>query len=266
MRYLLIICLILLTFGAALAQQGVAPSVSLNLSDADILDAFKTLSQQANVSILGDSTVSGKVTCSLSGLTVDQAMDVVCKMNKLQWYKTYAGTGTGETLSADKLLKIVDALGQIAGASVICTDPEKKTQTVFIPDAATVDTSALVTSLKLKEVYVVRAIPEPTSEPAKPEEKTKDKTKTKADTGSKGKTSKDDLKNPPLSDPNAAAQDAWDYVKQLPLDQQYQVVSQLRRDFNKSLSPQQKKDLQAYERQQQQQRHQQQPRQKPWKK
>ena len=255
MRFALIICLFVFMVGAAFAQQSATPQVSLNLSDAGVLQAFESLSKQANVSILGDSTVSGKVTCDLSGLTVDQALDIVCKTNKLQWYKTYAGAGAGETLSADKLLKIVDALGRIGGASVICTDPQKKTQTVFIPDAASVDTSALVTGLKLKEVYVVRAIPEKKEDPAKPEDKPK----------SKGKPSKGDLKDPSLSDPKAATKEAWDYVKQLPLDQQYQVVSQLRRDFLKTLSPQQKKDLQAYEHQQQKQRLQQ-PRQKPRKK
>jgi len=245
MRYALILALMLST--TAFAQQS-APTVSLNLSDADIVQAFESLSKQANVSILGDSTASGKVTCSLSGLTVDQALDAVCKMNKLQWYKTYAGAD--EQLSADKLLKVVDALREIQGAPVICTDPEKKTRTVFIPDAGSVDTSALVTGLKLREVYVVRAIPAPKESSAVDTAKTKttpsDKStgeKSKAKSGDKGKTPNDALQHAMQGDARGAGNALWDTVKQMPANEQYQAISQLRKDYMKSLTPQQRKDL-----------------------
>ena len=109
MRCLTIVSLLLLVVGSCwAADQGQTGTISLQLNDVDITQALTTLSQQANVTVLGDTTVKGKVTCSLSGLTTEQALDTICKMNKLEWYKTYAGAGT--ELSASKLFKLLDAL------------------------------------------------------------------------------------------------------------------------------------------------------------
>ncbi len=235
--------LLLLLANISLAQQS-APAVSLNLDNADIVQALESLSKQANVSILGDSTVSGKVTCSLSGLSVDQALDAVCKMNKLQWYRTYAAPD--EKLSADKLLKVMDALREIQGAPVICTDPEKKTRTIFIPDAGSVDTSALVAGLKLKEVYVVRATPAP-----KQVGTTTDKKTGKVVTGSRDGSSQDDAVSHAMQgDTKGAGDSLWDTVRQMPMNEQYQAVKRLNNDFWKSLTPQQRKQLKALEHQQ----------------
>lgn len=235
MRAIFAVCLIMLVMGAACAQQAQSGNVTLNLSDTDITQALTTLSQQGNISILGDASVKGKVSCSLSGVTAEQALDTICKMNKMEWYKTYsaASDSTTDKPNATKLFKLLDALKDLGGAAVICSDPKTQTQTVFIPNAGTsVDTPALANGLKLKAVYLVRAIPDPAAKTAA--------------------KSTDVAKNVPLGDTKALANSFYTALQQMPMDQQFQTMSDLRHQIFDNMTPQQRDDMQNYFRQQHQ--------------
>ncbi len=230
MRFILIVCLLMLVVGTAFAQTAPA-KIALSLDNVDITQALTTLSQKANVSILGDPTVKGTVSCSLSDVTAEQALDTICKMNKLEWYKTYASANGGEQLSASKLFKLMDALKDLGGSAVICTDPKTQTQTVYVPGAKSVDTTPLATGLKLKEVYIVRAIPDPAKIQAE-----KDKAAKAAS----------NLGNPAGTDPKTAAGQLLGYLQQMPFEQQMQTMHEMRHQYFDNMTPQQREQLRQY--------------------
>ncbi len=225
MRYLILACVLVLMSGAAYAaEQEAAPTISLQLSEADITEALASVSQQGRVSILGDATVKGKVSCGLSGLTVEQALDTICKVNKLQWVKAYVRTD--EKLGAGKLFELLDALKELGGAVLICEDPSSKGQTVFVPSAGgdPMDASALASTLKLKQVYLVRAEPDPAAE----------------------KQSEPATVLPPVSgDPRVAAEQVHNYFGQMPLQQQFEAMRELGRMIWQSMTPEEMEAMRA---------------------
>ena len=222
MRYVIFACVMLLMSGAAYAaEQGTAATVSLQLSEADIVEALASVSQQGQVSILGDATVKGKVSCGLSGLTVEQALDTICKVNKLQWVKAYVRTD--EKLGAGKLFELLDALKELGGSALICEDPSTKGQTVFVPGVGSdpVDASTLVSTLKLKQVYLVRAAPDPAEKQAEAA-----------------------TVLPPVSgDPRAAAEQVSSYLGQMPMQQQFEAMHELRHMMFDNLTPEQREAM-----------------------
>lgn len=237
MRHIGFVLVFLLLAGACWAQ-GTAQSatVSLQLSDVDITQALTTLSQQGGMAIVGDTTVKGKVSCSLSGVSAQEALDTLCKMNKLEWYKTYASPGSDQKISASKLFTLLDALKDLGGSAVICEDPKTQTRTVFVPGAGadSVDASALASGLKLKEVYLVRAIPDPE--------------KAKADKA-KAQQAGGKLDVPP-TDPQIAAGQLWNYFNQMPLQQRFETMHQLRHLMTDNMTPEQQQQMRDMFRQQ----------------
>ena len=224
MRHLIFtLTLGLLIVSSLAAQQAQPATVSLQLNDTDIAQAFTTLSQQGNVTILGDSSVKGKITCSLSGVTAEEALDTLCKMNKLEWYKTYASPGMDEKLSASKLFTLLEAIKALGGLPVICEDPKTKTQTVYIPSASPADTTTIAAGLKLKQIYLVRAIPDP---------KVADANKQTAA-----------LPNATPSDAKNAADQVWNYFNQMPLNMQVDAMHELRHKFYDSMTPEQRQQM-----------------------
>ena len=204
-----------------------APTVTLQYTDADILDALASISQQAQVSVVADATVKGKVSCGLTGMAVADALDVICKPNKLEWYKAYAGVGA-EKPSASKLFKLMDALKDLGSSALICEDPKNQAQTIFVPSATgSVDNSAIASQLKLKEVYMIRAIPDLAAIAAA-------KAKANQNTG---------LASAPPSDPQQAAQQAMNWFGQMPQQQAMEAMHDLRQMVFDSMTPEQR---QAY--------------------
>lgn len=227
MRKLITLCLALLVaLPVFAANSGTTGSINVQLTDADIAQALETLSKQANVTILGDSTVKGKVTCNLSGVTVEQALDIFCKMNKLEWRKVYAAADAEGKMSAGSLFKLLDALKELGGSTVIAQDAETRTSTVYVPSAKpdALDASKIATGLKLKEIYLIRAIPEPKSD-----EQT---------------AKKEQAPQPPAAlapgNPQVAAQQIWNYFSQMPLQESMQIMHELGHMIRNNLTPEQR--------------------------
>jgi len=231
MRYAIVVSLMLLLVGGAYAAEQSGPNtISLQVNDVDIGEALAGLSQQAQVSILGDSTVKGKVTCNLKNLPLEQALDTLCKMNKLVWLKAYASVPAGGSPSASSLFKLFDALKELGGSALICEDPTTQSRTIFVPSAepASVDASAVVSGLKLKAVYLVRAEPDPAAK--------------EAEKAAQQRPSAPALLTPP-ADVTAAAQNVWNYFGQMPMDQQFQVMHELRHMMFQNLTPEQMQNM-----------------------
>jgi len=229
MRYAIVVSLMLLLVGGAYAAEQSGPNtVSLQVNDVDIGEALAALSQQAQVSILGDSTVKGKVTCNLNNVSLEQALDTLCKMNKLVWLKAYADGSP----SASSLFKLFDALKELGGSALICEDPTTQCRTIFVPSAepASVDASAVVSGLKLKAVYLVRAEPDAAAK--------------EAEKAAQQGPTPPALLTPP-ADVQAAAQNVWNYFGQMPMEQQFQVMRELRQMMYQNLTPEQMQNMRS---------------------
>ena len=223
-----LVSLILLLAISQVAAQTQEAKISFEASDLDIAQALSQLSQKAGISILGDSTVKGKVNCRLNDMTAEQALGTICKMNKLVWVKVYAGGGTTERPAASKLFKLLDELKKLGAAALICEDPSAETQTVFIPNSTpdSVKTSDLASALKLKPVYLVRAEPDPEAEKKAAEQKLVQQ-----------------ALPTPSTDTTMAATQVWNYFNQMPLEQRFQVMHELRQMVYDNLTPEQREAM-----------------------
>lgn len=231
MRYMVIFGMLLLMVGVCQAVEEIQPGgISLDLADLDVGEAFGKLSQMSDITILGDSTVKGSVSCKLNGVTIEQALDTICRLNKLTWLKVYTRVGPDEKLSATKLFKQLDALRQLSGSALVCEDPVAQSWMAFVPPvkAGEVDASSIASGLKLKAVYLVRA--ESASAPTAEKE------------GRADQRSAAGLGAAP-TDPVAAANQVWGYFGQMPVEQCFQVLHELRRMFFDSLTPEQRQAL-----------------------
>jgi hypothetical protein len=207
--FAVVFAFILANFGLVACQESY--KVSLDLMSADITEALTKLSQQANVSIMGDSTVKGKVTCNLNDVTLEQALDTICKMNKLTWVKVYVSADVLAKQSPSEIFGLLDALRQLSTSALICEDPQAQKQVVFVPDASinSIDVSTISKSLNLKPVYLLRAELEVQS------------TKTEQKNSTSGLTV-------PPADPRVAASQLWNYFSQIPVEQRWEVMRHLR--------------------------------------
>lgn len=228
MRYVIILSLLVLLVGAVQAAEQAPPAkISIQLADLDVEQAFTNLSQMSQLMILGDSTVKGKVNCNLSDVTAEQALDTICKMNNLEWLKIYANPNKAEKLTASKLFGLLDSLKELGGAALICEDATAQTQTVFIPGAksGSVDSASIATSQSLKPVYLVRAIPDPVAIASEKEKQ--------------AQLAKNLGAQVPPADAKAAAQQVWGYFSQMPMDQTFQVMRELRQMMFQNMTPEQ---------------------------
>ena len=230
MRYVIILSLVVMLVGAVQAADQVQPvKISLQLADLDITQAFSKLSETSQITILGDSTVKGKVNCSMSDVTAEQALDIICKTNKLEWLKTYANPNGAEKLGASKLFGLLESLKELGGAALICDDATAQTQTVFIPSAkpGSVDITSIASGLSLKPIYLVRAVPDPAAIAAE-----------------KQKAADQQQANAMLPvDPKAASQQLWGYFSQMQPEQSFQVMHELNHMIFQNMTQEQRQAL-----------------------
>jgi len=215
---------LLISAVCAADQQAASPAkVSLQFDNVDASEALVSLAQKAQVTVLGDASVKGKVNCGLNDVTVDQALDAICKTNKLEWYKAYVDApAQGEKLDVAKIFTLLDALKALGKASLVCQDPSKQQETVFISGAkvGAVNAAPMSEALNLKPVYLVRAIPQP------------------APPADAAKQTPSQLGVPP-ADVMGAATQVWDYFSQMPADKQFQVMREVGRMMWQNMSPEQ---------------------------
>ena len=221
-RVMFAILLMLMTAMHASAADNPSAKISFKLKDTDVGKAFSILTQQGGIPVIGDPSVTGKVNCSLNNVTVDEALDVICKINKLSWLKVYAVPEENGSFVPSKLFKVYDALVELGGGSLICENPETSTQTAFVPalKAGTISTD-VARSLNLKPVYIVRIMPEIT---AAKEAKAKQEQEAMLE-----KQRQESMAyGIPPGDPQMAADRIWDYFNQMTSDQRRQFVDTIR--------------------------------------
>lgn len=230
MRHAIVLGLVLLLASCAFGQTQ-PNTLTLQLNGVDITQALTAISEKAQVTILGDTTVKGTVNCNLSNITLEQALDTICKMNKLVWMKAYTSANPNDKANATKLFNLFDALKELGGSSLICVDPATQSQTIYVPGATneSVDTDSVASGLKLKPVYLIRAEPDPAAIAA-----AKEKEKQAQQAGLNG--------NPP-ADSKVAAQQVWGYFTRMPMDQQFQAMHELRNMMFNNLTPEQRHQL-----------------------
>ncbi len=226
MRFLIALAMICLLVGTAFAADQPAPTkVAVDFQDVDAAEALVTLAQKAQVTILGDASVKGKVNCNfIQEVPVDQVLDTVCKPINLEWSKVLISVPPNEKPSAAKVFALLDALKALGSTSVLCQNPATKDQTLFVPKAQpdVLDLSPVADSLKLKAVYVVRAVPKPVDRTAPPQ------------TGPLGQ---------PSPEVTAAANQVWNFFSQMPSDQQFQVMRELGSMIRNNMSPEQQQQM-----------------------
>lgn len=215
---------ILLAFVAGTLSAAEPAKISVSFSDVDVTQALSEISQKAQISILGDSSVRGKVSCQLNGVTAEQVLDAICKMNKLEWVKAYTSPGADGRVNVSRTFQLLDSLKELGTSSIVFENSATGKDTIFVPgaDREKADTAGLTTKLSLRPLYLVRAIPEPA----------KEEVATQA--------------QPPSAFPQdvqVAAQEVWGYIGQMPTEQRWQVMGEMRRMMFESMTPEQREAM-----------------------
>ena len=97
--------------GASRARLGEAPSstarFTLEFVDADVSDVFQALSTQSGVNVATSGSVSGKTTLRLRNVTLEQALNIVTKLNGFDyaWVEAAYVVGTPEEI---RNMKVAD--------------------------------------------------------------------------------------------------------------------------------------------------------------
>jgi type IV pilus secretin PilQ/predicted competence protein len=68
-------------------EEGLARKIALNLRDMDIIDVLKFLAQKGNLNIVTSRNVSGRVTLTLSDVSIGDVLDIILISNGLAWRK-----------------------------------------------------------------------------------------------------------------------------------------------------------------------------------
>jgi general secretion pathway protein D len=98
--------------GATRARAGAAPAstarFTLEFVDADIVDVFQSLATQSGVNIALSGSVKGKTTLRLHNVTLEQAMNIVTKLNGLDyaWVDAAYVVGTPEEVRAMRVSEL----------------------------------------------------------------------------------------------------------------------------------------------------------------
>lgn len=222
MRHVLLIALILsLVFSCHAQEQPAAQKISVNCTDVSLADALTSLGQKAQAVVLPDASVKGNLTMSLNNVTLEQALTAIANQNKLEWVKIEVSpSASEEALTARRLFAALDALKDVRAGAIMWTDPKSESTGLFVPkvDPEALPTATISQSLKLKPVYLVRAIP--TEKPAD-----------SADTQRRPDRQQQQQQQQayaPSGDVQAAANAVWGYMAQMPAEQRWDVMRQLR--------------------------------------
>jgi len=63
------------------------PSVEIHVNNQDLSTTLELLSRSCQVNIIASKSANGKVTADLYGVTLDQALDAICRANSLKWVR-----------------------------------------------------------------------------------------------------------------------------------------------------------------------------------
>lgn len=238
-RVCLIGVLMLVVTASAYAQTASSGKLSFSVSDVEISKALAALAQKAHVTILPDATVKGKVSCSLDGVTTEQALSTICSSAKLVWIRVYAVPAQDGSISPGELFKQYDALMALKSGAIICEDPKTETQVGVLPGAkpGSLDAAVVASGLKMKQVYLVRIEPE-ILQKAKAA-----KDKIEADKQQQQQQVLDANAAAQQQDPKFAADQVWNYFSSMSTEQRQQVMGALRQKFMDSMTPEQRQQL-----------------------
>jgi type II secretory pathway component GspD/PulD (secretin) len=119
--------------------------VNLDFVNADLVDVFKVLAYQSGRDIAVDGAVQGTVTLRLTEVPLEQALDLICRLNNLAYVefgKSYV------VASREKIAPLVEAVSEVYQLQVVPPDEAVKLLQVIEP-ALTVIPQAETKSLVL---------------------------------------------------------------------------------------------------------------------
>lgn len=153
------------------------PKLTIDAKAMTIKDAAAETSRQSGAAIIVDPKASGTVTASLSGVELDQVLDVMTKSNNLTWKKLQFARKSDSKVTLDQLKAGILAVAAMPFVGLSVEDRSDKSTAVFtrsLPADLTTSKLTLPDGYAWSTVYVVLS-PEPPpaapnqSRPAAPE-------------------------------------------------------------------------------------------------
>ncbi|MCE5324606.1 hypothetical protein LLG46_15015 [bacterium] len=121
-----------------------AGKVSLNVSDMPIKDVAFQIEQQAGISIVVDPKAQASISVSISDVDVNQALDVITKLDKLAWKKLQFAKPADTTIKLEQLKSAILSLSALPMVGLSVEDPASKTTSICAKDLTkSPDTSGL---------------------------------------------------------------------------------------------------------------------------
>jgi len=149
MKGLAVVFLLVFVAGCA-AGAAEQAKITIDARNMPIKDLVADLSRQSGAAIVLDPKVQATVSLSLSDADLNQALDAICKLNKLVWKKLQFAKPADETVKLDQIKSAMVALASMPMVALAVEDPSAKTAAVFAKNLpSSPDTSAM----KLPEGY-----------------------------------------------------------------------------------------------------------------
>jgi type IV pilus assembly protein PilQ len=127
--------------------------VSLNCKNSDVRDILRGLGEQAGVNLIVDPSVTGALTMTLTGVSFETALGVVCEVARLTYVKEgliYRVVRKSYSVHYEQNLLSVEA--QQADLAVLLTEISRSTGINIIPHpGVTGQVSLLLHNLPLKK-------------------------------------------------------------------------------------------------------------------
>lgn len=104
--------------------------VSVDFVNANLVDVFKVLAYQSGRDIAVDGEVKGTVTLKLTDIPLEQALDLICRLNNL----AYAEFGKSYVVaSKEKIAPLVEATSEVYQLQVVPVEQATKLVQVIVP-------------------------------------------------------------------------------------------------------------------------------------
>jgi len=113
------------------AQEEPIPTVTLNLQNVDLQEVLEQISEATEITILAESTATGKTNVNLKDQPLEEALTSICKPFHLEWRKLYLALDPqAPTMpSGDKLAQTLRALSQLPVDGLVA--PQSKANTIL---------------------------------------------------------------------------------------------------------------------------------------
>ena len=134
-----------------------SPNVSLDVKDIKASEVFKSLAKQSNAKIILETSVKGNITASVNKISLEKALDAICKSEKIEWREVYVASDSKLIEKPDKLASTIRLISGLSFPDVVVASTSKGKSAVNLTNTKIPKSAedSLVKELGMVKVYLI---------------------------------------------------------------------------------------------------------------